>query len=58
MLRKRGHPVPKVRHSLAVKVEQLMAGVLAQVYQATAEDESEALAYLARHDDQDYSFAG
>ena len=58
LLRKRGHPDSRVRHGLAVSVgEQLLAGTLAQLHRASEEEEREALAYLAKHQDQDYSFA-
>ncbi len=57
LLRKKGHPDPRVRHGLAVSVgEQLLAGTLGQLHLATEDDERAALAYLARHQDQDYSF--
>lgn len=57
LLRKRGHPDPRIRHGLAVMVgEQLLAGTLGQVHRATEEEEGAALAYLKKHADQDYSF--
>lgn len=58
LLRKRGHPDPAVRHGLAVRVgEQLLAGTLGRVHRATEKEERAALAYLEKHQDQDYSFA-
>jgi hypothetical protein len=58
LLGKRGHPDSRVRHGLAVSVgQQLLAGTLAQVHRASEEEEREALAYLAKHQDQEYSFA-
>jgi predicted nucleic acid-binding protein len=57
LLRKRGHPDSRVRHGLAVSVgQQLLAGTLAELHRASEEEEREALAYLAKHQDQDYSF--
>jgi hypothetical protein len=57
LLRKRGHPDSRVRHGLAVSVgEQLVAGVLGHVHRATGDEERAALAYLAKHQDQNYSF--
>lgn len=57
LLRKRGHPDSRVRHGLAVSVgEQLLAGILGRVHRASADEEGAALVYLAKHQDQDYSF--
>jgi uncharacterized protein len=57
LLRRRGHPDPNARHRLAVDVgDQLLAGVFGDVYRVTDEDDEQALSYLARHDDQNYSF--
>jgi uncharacterized protein len=57
LIRKRGHPDPRARHSLAVQVgEQLLAGTLGRVHRTSEDEELEALAYLARHQDQHYSF--
>jgi uncharacterized protein len=51
-----GHD-PRARHDLAVRVgRQLFAEVFGQVHHATVDDEHSALAYLARHQDKDYSF--
>ena len=57
LLRKKGHPDPRVRHGLAVSVgEQLLAGTLGRVHRTSEEEERAALDYLAKHQDQDYSF--
>jgi predicted nucleic acid-binding protein len=57
LVRAKGHRDAGVRHDLAVKVgQQLFAGVFGRIHQATAEEEREALAYLARHRDKAYSF--
>jgi predicted nucleic acid-binding protein len=57
LLRRRGHSDPKARHRLAVDVgERLLSGVFGDVYHVTESDDEEALAYLAKHDDQAYSF--
>ena len=57
LLRKKGHPDSRVRHGLAVRVgEQLLAGTLGRVHRASADEEGAALAYLTKHQDQDYSF--
>ena len=57
LLRRRGHPDPRIRHELAVSVgEQLFGGTLGRVHQATEEEERAALGFLKKHWDQDYSF--
>jgi uncharacterized protein len=57
LLRRRGHPDAKARYRLAIDAgEQLLSGVLGRVYHVTENDDQEALAYLAKHDDQAYSF--
>jgi len=57
LLRKRAGADPRTRHALAVQVgQQLLAGTFGQVHRATAEEEHAALAYLAKHQDKDYSF--
>lgn len=57
LLRMKGHPDPAVRHGLAVDVgEQLFSGTLGRVHRATEDEERAALGYLAKHQDQRYSF--
>ena len=57
LLGKRGHPNPRIRHELAVMVgEQLFGGTLGQIHRTTEEEEHEAIAYLKKYADQDYSF--
>ena len=57
LLLRKGHKDSKVRHSLATRVgEQLFAGTFGRGHRATEGEEHAALAYLAKHDDQDYSF--
>jgi uncharacterized protein len=43
-------------HKTAARAAELLyGGAMARVYRTTAEDEAEAVAYLRRHDDQEYS---
>jgi predicted nucleic acid-binding protein len=57
LLRRRGHPDPKARYRLAIDVgERLLSGVFGDLHHVTEDDDQEALAYLAKHDDQLYSF--
>jgi uncharacterized protein len=57
LVRKKAGPDPRRRHALAVEIgQQLLAGTFGQVHRATSEEEHAALAYLAKHQDQDYSF--
>lgn len=43
-------------HKTAVRAAELLySGTMARVYRTTAEDEAEAVAYLRRHDDKEYS---
>jgi uncharacterized protein len=57
LVRSKGHRDAGLRHDLAVKVgQQLFGSVFGRIHQATAEEEREAFAYLARHRDKDYSF--
>jgi uncharacterized protein len=57
LLRKKAHPEPQARHDIAVRVgRQLLSGHLARVHRATEGEERDALAYLARYQDQQYSF--
>ena len=53
LLRKRGHPDPRVRHRLAVEVgEQLFAGTLGRVYWTSEDEERAAFGYFRKHQDQ------
>ena len=57
LLLKRAGTDARARHQLAVRVgQQLLAEVFGQVHYATVDDERAAIAYLARHEDKDYSF--
>jgi uncharacterized protein len=57
LLRSGVHHDANMAHGVAVAVgRQLFAGVLGRIHQATADDEREALGYLARHRDKTYSF--
>ena len=57
LLRKKAGADPRARHTLAVRVgQQLLAEVFGQVHHATVDEELAAFAYLARHQDKDYSF--
>lgn len=57
LLLKRAHPDVRLRHDIAVRVgRQLLAGRLGRVHRPSEADEAEALEYLARHQDQQYSF--
>ena len=57
LLRMKAGADPQARHALAVRTGQrLLAEVFGQVHRATPDEEVAALAYLARHRDQDYSF--
>ncbi len=57
LLRTKAGTDPRARHALAVEIgQQLLAGTFGQVHHATAEEERAALAYLAKHQDKDYSF--
>lgn len=43
-------------HKTAVRAAELLyGGTMAQLYRTTAEDEAEAVAYLRRHHDKEYS---
>jgi predicted nucleic acid-binding protein len=43
-------------HKIAVRAAELLyGGAMARVYRTTAEDEAEAVAYLRRHQDKEYS---
>lgn len=43
-------------HKTAVRAAELLyGGAMARLYRTTAEDEAEAVAYLRRHRDQEYS---
>lgn len=58
LLLKRGHPDPAVRHDLAVRAgQQLLEGSFGTVHRPTPEEDRAALAFLAQHGDQQYSFA-
>lgn len=57
LLRSGVHRDAQVAHEVAVQVgRQLFTGVFGRIHQATAEEEWEAFAYLARHRDKEYSF--
>jgi predicted nucleic acid-binding protein len=57
LLGRKGHPDSRVRHRLAVGVgDQLFSGALGRVHRSTEDEEQEALAYFAEHEDQNYSF--
>lgn len=57
LLRSGVHRDARVAHAVAVRVgRQLFGGLFGQVHQASADEEREALEYLARHNDKDYSF--
>jgi predicted nucleic acid-binding protein len=57
LIRKKGHPDPRVRHGLAVDVGQrLLARALGQLYRVSEEEEVAALEYFERHRDKVYSF--
>jgi predicted nucleic acid-binding protein len=57
LVRKKAGPDPQVRHALAVETgQQMLAGTFGQVHRVTVEEEHAALAYLAKHQDQTYSF--
>lgn len=57
LLLKRAHPDVRARHEIAVRVgRQLLAGKLGRVHRPSSADEAEALEYLAKHQDQQYSF--
>lgn len=43
-------------HRAAVRAAELLyAGSMARLYRTTSEDEADAVAYLSRHDDKEYS---
>jgi predicted nucleic acid-binding protein len=43
-------------HKTAVRAAELLyGGTMARLYRTTAEDEAEAITYLRRHDDKEYS---
>lgn len=57
LVRAKGHRDPNLAHDLAVKVgRKLFAGLLARIYDATAEEERAAFEYFAQHRDKEYSF--
>jgi predicted nucleic acid-binding protein len=57
LLRSGVHRDNRLAHGVAVDVgRRMLAGVFGRVHQATADEEREALEFLARHDDKDYSF--
>ena len=57
LLRNRAHPEPRARHEIAVRVgRQLLSGHLGRLHHATEDEERDALTYLAKYQDQNYSF--
>ncbi len=56
LVRSSVHRDPGVAHDIAVDVgRQLFSGVFGRIHHATAEEESAAFEYLARHRDKKYS---